>query len=173
MSIPIQIRERAGTEAARAGEPTATLTLPFELRCRSRLRAALDDGREVALLLPRGTVLRGADRLRADDGTIVEVRAAPEPVSTVRAADVRALARAAYHLGNRHVALQVGDGWLRYQHDHVLDDMVRGLGLEVVAEDVALEPESGAYAREAHSHGQGHSHGDGHGHRHGDDDHRH
>ena len=143
MSVPIPIRERA-----HGGEPTATLTLPFDLRCRSRLRATLDDGREAALLLPRGTVLRDADRLRADDGTVIEVRAAREPVSTVRAGDARALARAAYHLGNRHVALQVGDGWLRYQHDHVLDDMVRGLGLEVSAEEVELEPETGAYARE-------------------------
>ena len=74
----------------------------------------------------------------------------------------RALARAAYHLGNRHVALQIGPGWLRYCHDHVLDDMLRGLGLTVTVEQAPFEPEAGAYhadADGAHSHGHSHSHG--------------
>ena len=71
--------------------------------------------------------------------------AGPEAVSTVNADDPKALARAAYHLGNRHVAVQVGDGWLRYLADHVLDDMLRGLGLEPKSERAPFEPESGAY----------------------------
>src|SRR5688500_11264219 len=111
----------AGDEAARVG-----LTLPYDSRKRSRQRVELDDGRIVALLLPRGTVLRGGDRLLLGAAEVVLVKAAPESVSTVTASDPVQLARVAYHLGNRHVPLQVGPGWLRYQHDHVLDAMVHG-----------------------------------------------
>jgi urease accessory protein len=148
----LTIRERIAVR-----EPaTAQLVLPFELRQRSRLRAHLASGQEVGLFLERGIVLRGGDLLRADDGTVIEVVAALEMVSTVRDSDATRLARAGYHLGNRHVPVQIGQGWLRYGHDHVLDDMVRGLGLTVVVEQAPFEPEAGAYG---HSHGvQGHSH---------------
>jgi urease accessory protein len=121
------------------------LVLPFDLRSRSRFRARLVSGEEVGVQLTRGQILRGGDKLLVEDGRVVEVRAAPESVSTLRTKDARLLARAAYHLGNRHVALQVGDGWLRYGHDHVLDDMVRGLGVEVAVEQAPFEPEAGAY----------------------------
>jgi urease accessory protein len=151
---------------SQAAPAAATLTLPFEQRCRSRLRARLDDGREVALFLPRGAVLRGGDALEAEDGSAIRVVAAPEAVSTARSADPLLLARAAYHLGNRHVSLQVGAGWLRYLHDHVLDEMVRALGLPVRAEQAPFEPEPGAYGG-AHAHEHGHTHGDERGHEHG------
>lgn len=131
----------------------ATLTLCFEERQRSRLRTRLDNGAEAGLFLDRGHVLRDGDRLATAGGVIIEVRAASEPVSTVMCADAVQLARAAYHLGNRHVALQVGDGWVRYRHDHVLDAMVRGLGLEVIRELAPFEPEGGAYGGHAHRHG--------------------
>ncbi len=124
----------------------ATLTLPFDSRRKSRLRTRLDSGEDVGLFLPRGTVLHDGDRLRTTDGLVVEVRAALETVSTARADDSLALARAAYHLGNRHIPLQLGSGWLRYPHDHVLDGMVHDLGLEVVSEEVPFEPEAGAYS---------------------------
>ncbi len=130
----------------------ASLTLSFGDRQRSRLRTQLDNGEEVGLMLPRGKVLRGGDCLRASDGRVIEVRAAAEAVSTARAADAQLLARAAYHLGNRHMPLQVGDGWLRYRHDHVLDDMVKGLGLVVAQEQAPFEPESGAYQGGHHHH---------------------
>ncbi len=135
--------------------PLLTLTLPFDLRQKSRLRAQLDNGTEVGLLLPRGTVLRNGDCLRAEDGSVIAIHAATEAVSTVRAASPLALARACYHLGNRHVALQIGDGWARYQQDHVLDAMVRDMGLQVEHEQTMFEPEGGAYA---HSHSHGHQH---------------
>ncbi len=125
--------------------------LPFELRSKSRLRTALTTGEEAGLVLERGTVLRGGDLLAAEDGRVVEVVAAAETVSTVTANDPWQLARVAYHLGNRHVALQIGAGWVRYQHDHVLDDMVRGLGSAVTVEESPFEPEAGAYASHAHS----------------------
>lgn len=127
-------------------KPDGQLILPYEARCRSRLRAALAGGEEVAVFVLRGQVLRGGDLLLADDGRVIEVCAAPEVVSTVRSSESRQLLRAAYHLGNRHVMLQIGADWLRYLHDHVLDDMVRGLGLSVVVHEAPFEPEAGAYA---------------------------
>src|SRR5690242_8758622 len=102
---------------------SAQLVLPFELRQKSRLRTALSTGEEVGLNLERGFVLRGGDQLLADDGRVVEIIAALEHVSIVISDDSLQLARAAYHLGNRHVAVQVCTGSLRYLHDHVLDDM--------------------------------------------------
>jgi len=142
-------------------QPQATervLTLPFELRQKSRLKTKLNDGTEIVLSLHRGHLLRGGDCLRAEDGTVIRIEAANEDVSTVHHADAVMIARASYHLGNRHVALQIGDGWLRYQHDHVLDDMVRGLGLAVRFESAPFEPEAGAYG--GHAHGHGNAHGD-------------
>lgn len=148
----LHIHERAETTAEPAER---SLTLPFEQRTRSRLRTQLDSGEEVALELPRGSTLRGGDLLRTTCGQLVRVRAAPEPVSTVRSAEATLLIRAAYHLGNRHVALQVGQDFVRYLHDHVLDAMVQNLGLTLDVEDAPFEPEAGAYG-----------HGADHGHRH-------
>jgi len=135
-------------------EPLAAseqLVLPFELRQKSRLRATTAAGTELALLLPRGTVLRHGDRLRAANGLIVEVQAAPEAVTTARSDDATLFARACYHLGNRHVPLQVGPGWLRYLADHVLDRMVAELGLAVTHEQAPFEPEAGAYHQHGHA----------------------
>ena len=144
----LQITERLREPA----DAQATLTLPFEQRQKSRLRIRLDNGQDAGLFLPRGTVLRHGDRLRATSGLVVEVRAAPEAVSTARADDALLLARAAYHLGNRHIALQLGPGWLRYPHDHVLDNMARELGLTVNREQAPFEPETGAYGGGHHRH---------------------
>jgi urease accessory protein len=146
--------------ATSAEIPSKSITLPFELRQKSRLRTRLDDGPDVGILLDRGRVLRCGDLLKAKDGTVIEIRAAPEAVSTVRSHDVLMLMRGAYHLGNRHVPLQIGDGFLRYQHDHVLDDLVKQLGFNVITETAAFEPEAGAY---------GGDHGDSHQHNHGGD----
>lgn len=130
--------------------PTARLTLNFDARTKSRLRTQLADGEEVGLFLPRGTILRGGDRLQAADERIVEVVSAPEDLIEARCADAFALARAAYHLGNRHVAVQVGAGWLRIQADHVLETMLTGLGAEVASLTAPFEPEAGAYAHGHH-----------------------
>ncbi len=130
--------------------PTARLELNFDARTKSRLRTRLADGEEVGLFLPRGTILRGGDRLQAQDGRVVEVVSAPEDLLEARCADAFALARAAYHLGNRHVAVQVGEGWLRIQADHVLETMLTGLGAQVQALSAPFEPEAGAYAHGHH-----------------------
>jgi urease accessory protein len=147
--------------------PSATATLTFSERRHSRLRITLDDGREAALMLPRGTALRDGDRLRADErGAIIFVRAANETLSVATTNDPHLLLRGAYHLGNRHVPVQLGTGWLAYEHDHVLDDMVRGLGLAVESKTSPFEPEQGAFS---HSHGHDHDHDHGHAHEHGHD----
>ena len=136
----------------------ATLSLPFELRQKSRLKANLDSGEEVGLMLPRGRVLRGGDCLKAENGMIIQLNAAEESVSTVTAPDTLTLQRACYHLGNRHVPLQISDNWIRYLKDHVLDDMVFSLGLSVMHEQAPFEPEVGAYHNKGHGHDHDHKH---------------
>jgi urease accessory protein len=155
-----------------------SLTLAFELRRRARLRARLDGGREVGLMLDRGLSLKHGDRLATRDGAlVVEIRARHELLSTVSTDDPHLLTRAAYHLGNRHVPLQIGPGKLAYQHDHVLDDLMSELGLSVQVVEGPFEPESGGYSG-GHRHGEegaegsrdqgveGHGHGHGHHHHH-------
>ena len=134
----------------------ATLTLPLESRVKSRLRATLDDGRDVGLFLERGQVLQHNDLLVSDDGLVVKIIAANETVSTVHCDDALLMARASYHLGNRHVPLQINSGRLQYLHDHVLDDMLEGLGLKVKVEQIPFEPESGAYASAGSHHHHAH-----------------
>ena len=130
----------------------AELVLPFEQRQKSRLRTVLASGEEIGLFLDRGSILRGGDCLRGIDGRVVRVIAADEGLMEARANDAGTLARAAYHLGNRHTPVQVGDGWLRFAADHVLGEMVRGLGAEVAAIQAPFEPEAGAYAAGHHQH---------------------
>lgn len=128
----------------------ATLTLPFASRVKSRLRTSLDDGRDAGLLLERGQVLKNGDLLVSEDGTVVKIIAAEEKVSTVVCNDPLAMAKACYHLGNRHVPLQINDKRLQYLHDHVLDDMLTGLGIDVEIKMAPFEPEEGAYGSHHH-----------------------
>ena len=130
----------------------ADLVLPFELRQKSRLRTTVAGGEEIGLFLERGSVLRDGECLQADDGRVVRVNAAAEDLLEVRCADADALARAAYHLGNRHTPVQVGAGWLRLAADDVLAGMLRGLGATVTAVRAPFEPEAGAYAAGHHAH---------------------
>jgi urease accessory protein len=132
---------------------TERLILPFELRQKSRLRTRLESGEEVALFLERGAVLRGGDRLEAGDGRIVEILAADEHLLLVRAKDARELARAAYHLGNRHIPVEVSADTLKLEYDHVLEIMLQGLGVEVAESRGPFEPEAGAYGGGHHHHG--------------------
>lgn len=120
----------------------AQLKLPFEQRQKSRLRARLDSGEEVALILPRGNILRDGDRVAATDGRVIEIVSAPEKLLHIESP---ALAKLAYHLGNRHVPVQVGEGFLRIAEDHVLEQMLRRLGARVSHVEAPFEPEAGAY----------------------------
>ena len=136
----------------------AQLTLPFESRCKSRLRTQLDDGEEVGLFLPRGTVLRGGDWLIGKDGRNVQVIAASELLYEVRTDSPTQLARAAYHLGNRHVALEVRSNALYLLADSVLRVLLEKLDLPVSEIDAPFEPEAGAYGG-GHRHGEEPGHG--------------
>jgi len=166
-------------DAADPRPATDSLTLVFELRRRARLRARLDGGEEVGLLLERGLSLKHGQRLATKDlALVVEVRARAELLSTVSTPDLHLLARAAYHLGNRHVPLQVEPGRLSYQHDHVLDGLMHELGLHAHVVERPFEPEAGGYASGGHRHGHdehehGHDDGHHHGHSHGHGHHHH
>jgi urease accessory protein len=138
--LPLKPRAEYGVQ------PRGKLELPFDLRQKSRLRTALTSGEEVALALPRGMVLRGGDWVVATDGRVIEVVARPEQVLHVLCTSPLALARAAYHLGNRHVPVQLGEGWLRLGADHVLEEMLKGLGATVIPITAPFEPEAGAYS---------------------------
>jgi urease accessory protein len=149
----VELRERIERDDGKLADGAGRLTLAFEDRRKSRLRACLEDGREVAVLLPRGTWLHDGDYLRDERaGVIVEVKAAMERLSVARAADHHTLARAAYHLGNRHVPVQLGEDSVAYPHDHVLDDLVLALGLTVSCESRPFEPEAGGYGHSHHHH---------------------
>jgi len=139
-----------------AAAPAYTLALSAEERTRSRHCFTSTDGVEMQLLLPRGTALRDGDLLRNDEDTVkVRVQARPEPVITAHAADAFTLTRAAYHLGNRHVALEFGRAYLRLSPDPVLIELLMQLGLSVVEEIAPFQPEAGAYGNHSHHHDQG------------------
>jgi urease accessory protein len=144
----VTIRERAPAGAGCDDE----LVLSFELRQKSRLLARLASGEEVGLVLDRGTVLRGGDRLRAEDGRVIRVVAAAESLMEARCPDGVTLARCAFHLGNRHTPVEVRDGALRFAADEVLAGMLRGLGATVEPIAAPFEPEAGAYAAGHHHH---------------------
>lgn len=143
---------------------TDSVALAYDERKRSRLKVRLASGAEAGIFLERGDHLRGGDKLAAEDGSaVVEILAAPEQLIEAVADNPLLFARAAYHLGNRHVPVQIlpsdHGGRLRFQTDHVLADMVRGLGCTVAQTEAPFQPESGAYG--AHT-------GGGHGHHHDD-----
>lgn len=132
------------------GGDTLNVTLSYDDRQKSRLRLRLADGREAGIFLQRGSSLRNGDLLSSRDGTVLRVLAAAEPVTCVSCADPLLLARACYHLGNRHVALQIDDGCIRFRRDHVLEHMLEHLGLRPRHELAPFEPENGAYGHHEH-----------------------
>jgi urease accessory protein len=159
----------------------ATVELDWDVRQKSRFDCTDSQGRQLGVFLPRGTVVRGGDVLVAEDGSLVKVLAASQPVLVItHCADHGTafdLTRAAYHLGNRHVPIELQPDHLKIEPDHVLADMLRSMHLIVNESSAAFEPEGGAYAsHDAHghahahaahaSHDHGHAHGDGHGHDH-------
>jgi urease accessory protein len=164
--------------AAALVKRAASVELDWDLRQKSRFEATDSAGRRLGVFLPRGSVLRGGDVLVAEDGSLVRVLAAPQPVLRVTACPSHGtpvdLPRAAYHLGNRHVALEVKADHLQLEPDPVLADMLRAMHLIVDERSAPFEPEGGAYAAGAHAghgHGPAHDHGHDHGlgHDHGHD----
>jgi urease accessory protein len=152
----------------------STVELDWDVRQKSRFDATDSAGRTLGIFLPRGTVVRGGDVLVAEDGSLVRVTAAPQSVLKITHCPEHGtpydLIRAAYHLGNRHVPIELKPDHLKIEPDHVLADMLRAMHLIVHAVDEAFEPENGAYASGGHAHG-GHGHGHNHDHDHSDHDH--
>ena len=151
----------------------ATVSLDWDVRQKSRFEATDSQGRRLGVFLPRGTVVRGGDVLVAEDGSMVRVEAAPQPVLVITACAEHGspfdLTRAAYHLGNRHVPIELKPGHLKIEPDHVLADMLKSMHLIVKEADAAFEPEGGAYSAATHAaHSHSHDHGH-HGHDHGHD----
>ena len=146
------------TKIEHAEKIDGELLLPYDQREKSRLRATLLSGEDVAVFTVRGTVLRNGDLLRGDDGRVVKINAAKESTYRVEASSPHQLLRCAFHLGNRHTQAQVGEGFLRIRKDPVLKEMLEGLGALVVEEEAAFEPESGAYGGGHHHHGDDHHH---------------
>ncbi|QGW84013.1 urease accessory protein UreE [Variovorax paradoxus] len=148
----------------------ATIELDWDVRQKSRFDATDSHGRQIGVFLPRGTAVRGGDVLVAEDGSLVRVIAAPQPVLRITHCTAHGtpfdLTRAAYHLGNRHVPIELKPDHLKIEPDHVLADMLRSMHLIVVAVEEAFEPEGGAYGSHEHSHGGGHSHDHAHDHGH-------
>ena len=162
-----------------------TIELDWDVRQKSRFAATDSQGRELAIFLPRGQAVRGGDVLVAEDGSMVRVIAAPQKVLYITTCPTHGtpfdLTRAAYHLGNRHVPIELQPDHLKIEPDHVLADMLRSMHLTVVEAEMAFEPEGGAYGghvtNDGHSHhAPGHAHQHAHGHDHGhshDHDHDH
>jgi len=140
------------------GDADYHVTLSFEYRQKARFKTCLDEGGEAGLFLTRGQVLQHGDLLQSEDGKIVQVLAAAESLSEVICDDALLLARLCYHLGNRHVALQIGRNFVRYQADHVLDHMVSHFGLAVTHIEAGFAPEIGAYHSHSDDSADHHSH---------------
>src|SRR5437660_7597678 len=162
--------------------PADTVVLDFDDRHRRRMAMTGTRGLEFLLDLENAVALRGGDALVLEDGRLIEVVAAPEPLAEVRCTDPQHLVRIAWHLGNRHLPTQIMGKGLRIRRDHVIEEMVKGLGARVIEIEAPFDPEGGAYAaaHAAHDHGHGHTghdhahdHHHDHAHHHGDHHHHH
>ena len=169
-----KIMPRGGGLAAVLLKRAATVELDWDVRQKSRFDATDSQGRHLGVFLPRGTAVRGGDVLVVEDGSLVKVIAAPQPVLVVTHCQAHGtpfdLTRAAYHLGNRHVPIELTPTHLKIEPDHVLAAMLRAMHLIVREAEEPFEPENGAYGAHGagghgHSH-RGHDHDQGHGHSH-------
>lgn len=150
-------------------DPNGSITLAYSERYRRRMKMRTDQGQEFLLNLHEATELRDGHGLQLEDGAIILVKAANEPVADIVCADRQHLVRVAWHLGNRHLPTQIMGDRLRILQDHVIEEMARGLGATVERKDAPFNPEGGAYGHgrtQSHEHGHTHAHAIGHSHRH-------
>ena len=160
-----KLMPQGGGLAAVLLKRAATAELDWDVRQKSRFDTVDSQGRRIGVFLPRGTAVRGGDVLVAEDGSLIKVVAAPQPVLVITHCTQHGtsfdLTRAAYHLGNRHVPIELKPDHLKIEPDHVLAAMLRSMHLIVREADEAFEPEGGAYGAHggAHGHNHGHSHG--------------
>jgi urease accessory protein len=152
--------------------PADTIVLDFDDRHRRRMAMTGTRGLEFLLDLENATALRGGDALVLEDGRLIEVVAAAEPLLEIRGSDPQHLVRVAWHLGNRHLPTQILAKALRIRRDHVIEEMVKGLGARVIEIEAPFDPEGGAYDGDGHAHAADHAH-DHHAHDHASHDHAH
>lgn len=146
----LEVYERLGLHCH---EPVnESVVLEHDQRDKGRLRLISENGVEVRLFLERGKPLLVGEYLKSNCGKIIQVKGAVETVAHASCDDWHTFARACYHLGNRHVKIQVGERWLRIKPDHVLEEMIHLLGLVISHEQAVFEPESGAYSQGGHHH---------------------
>ncbi|HTQ99380.1 MAG TPA: hypothetical protein VMH83_05300 [Candidatus Acidoferrum sp.] len=151
MSTLLEVYDRLGASSAGdTGNADGKLVLDHEQRDKGRLKTQTSDGRTVGLFLERGTPLSIGEMLLTQCGKHLIVEGAPEPVVTARCDDWGTFSRACYHLGNRHVKIQLGERWLRILPDHVLEDLLQRLGLCMEHEVAVFIPEGGAYGHHHH-----------------------
>lgn len=162
-----KLMPQGGGLAAVLLKRAATVELDWDVRQKSRFDTVDSQGRRVGVFLPRGTAVRGGDVLVAEDGSLIKVIAAPQAVLVITHCTQHGtpfdLTRAAYHLGNRHVPIELKPDHLKIEPDHVLAAMLRSMHLIVREADEAFEPEGGAYGAHGGSHGHDHGHGHSHG----------
>jgi urease accessory protein len=151
-----------------AASAVDSVTLDAHERHRRRVVLSGERGTKFLLDLPRATALHDGDGLLLDDGAMVRIVGRPEPLVEIAAADAHALARLAWHIGNRHVDVEMVGDRLRIRRDHVIEDMLRGLGARLSPVEAPFDPEPGAYDHHGHDHSHDHNHGHGHHHDHDD-----
>ena len=158
-----KLMPQGGGLAAVLLKRAATVELDWDVRQKSRFDTVDSQGRRIGVFLPRGTAVRGGDVLVAEDGSLIKVVAAPQPVLVITHCTQHGtpfdLTRAAYHLGNRHVPIELQPDHLKIEPDHVLAAMLRSMHLIVREADEAFEPENGAYGAHGGAHGHDHDHG--------------
>ena len=139
-------------------EITDTITLDHDTRKKARIKGTTDSGKDIGIFMERGHPLLVGEVLRTECGLLIEVKGESEPVSTAIATDWLNFAKICYHLGNRHTVLQVGELWVRYKPDYVLDELCEKYGLTINHTPAMFEPENGAYGSKSGGHSHGHSH---------------
>lgn len=136
-----------------------SITLDQDTRKKARIKGKTDGGLDIGIFMERGHPLLVGEVLKTECGLLVEVKGQAEPVSTAIATDWVTFCKVCYHLGNRHTSLQIGELWVRFKPDHVLEELAEKYGLTIDHTPAIFEPENGAYgSHSAHSHGHSHAH---------------
>lgn len=148
--MAIEVYERMPADYS--GSSDDSIVLDHDQRAKGRLKVISEEGREVRVFLDRGNSLAIGSVLHSRCNLFIEVKGAEEEVTLARASDWLSFSKACYHLGNRHVRLQLGDQWLCFKPDHVLEDMLKRMGLSVEHTQLVFDPEHGAYAHGNHAH---------------------
>jgi urease accessory protein len=131
---------------------SGSVTLDYDTRQKARIKTTTTQGLQIGIFVDRGNPLRVGEILHTECGLFLDIKGADEPVITASTQDWLAFSKVCYHLGNRHTKIQIGERWLRFKTDHVLQELAQNYGLRIDNTPAVFEPESGAYGKGAHSH---------------------